>query len=242
MREPLLTTITLFGFTCSTGTSRNDSPSLSSATSGDNFMSEESALRARATLKLSSNSESAKRKATAAPSCHSPIAAAPATATVMSTFMSSAKRRMARMAFGKMNQPPLTIAAAKRGIVARSSWRRQRISSPTPVQIPEIKTEMSRGLCAVSLVSPASALATVALRPSAPIASINNSGVMLASCEIVALPASKFARTSRTPGSGLSARWMAATSSAQSIPAIVRVVSRSACALGFSTISDGPSA
>ena len=67
-------------------------------------MSACTAFLARARLKASSNSESAKRNVTAAPSENSPMAIAPATATVISTFISSASRRTARHAFGAMTQ------------------------------------------------------------------------------------------------------------------------------------------
>ena len=69
--------------------------------------------RVRASERDSSSPPSANRKTTVAPSLHCPIAAAPMTAIVMSTFMSSERACSddpARAAH--VIQPPATIASA----------------------------------------------------------------------------------------------------------------------------------
>jgi hypothetical protein len=70
MREPDFTATVAPTPTSATGTSRNSLPSLSSAVSGVSCISAFTAFRARARLNASSNSESANRKVTAAPSDH----------------------------------------------------------------------------------------------------------------------------------------------------------------------------
>ena len=70
------------------------------------------ARRARPTLHDSSSNENAKRKATVPASNHWPITIAPTTAMVISRFISARNRRKASQAFGAINQPPITTAAA----------------------------------------------------------------------------------------------------------------------------------
>ena len=68
--------------------------------------------RVRASERASSSPPSAKRKTTVAPSPHSPRAAAPLTAMVMSTFMSSVRAMSDAAALRQMSAPPVRIAAA----------------------------------------------------------------------------------------------------------------------------------
>ena len=80
---------------------------------GASSSSEATARLARVTLQVSSSSAKAKRKTTAAPSAASPMAHAPATATVMRTFMSNRNRRTEARAPGRTSAPPVNVPTAK---------------------------------------------------------------------------------------------------------------------------------
>ena len=89
------------------------------------------------------SSDNEKRKATAAPSACSPMATAPSTATVISTFMSSESERKERSAFGKTRQPPVTMAIRKAASGFQPSLNPSHCSSrPSAVAKPEMATRI----------------------------------------------------------------------------------------------------
>ena len=218
-RVPDFTAIISPTFISVTGTSTKLSPRFNIAVWGASSINDSIARRARCTLKASRSSERPNRKVTAAASDHWPIAAAPITATLMSRFMSGASRCAAAAAFGKMNHPPVRMAPTKSAMCSHSGPNSSQCTrSPVAKKRPEIPTEMSLRFCACASTGSFFSTSLAAFRPALAMARISSSGVTVSSCVIVVLPDRIFTRTSLTPGSGLSARLMRETSSAQSMP------------------------
>ena len=173
------------------------------------------ARRARPTLQDSRSSDSAKRKATVAPSACSPIATAPSTATVISTFMSRESERKERRAFGITSQPPVTIAARKAASGCQPSLNPNHCSSrPSPVAMPEVATRIVSAEGRLPRCFPSWTVTPLLL-----MAWAITERESFPSWKTVTFEATISACTPSTPGNGFNARSMAATSSEQSIPA-----------------------
>ena len=101
--SPARTTKRLPTDTDAAGTSCSDPSEFTKRTLlGARSSSADTAFRARPTLQLSSNSESANRKATVAASKYSPIVMAPSTAMIISRFMSGRRVFREYQALGRM--------------------------------------------------------------------------------------------------------------------------------------------
>ncbi len=112
MRSPGLTTKTVPTVTSAAEISRSPSAVLLRAVGGARSSSAEMARRARPTLQLSRVSDNANRKATVAPSNHSPMPMAPATAMTINRFMSGRSRFAANHALGSTKRTPKAMARA----------------------------------------------------------------------------------------------------------------------------------
>ena len=101
------------------------------------------ARRVRSSVATCSTVPRLKRKATSAASDHSPMAAAPIMASVMSTFMSTCRPRRLNTAARATYTPPLSMAAPKSHGAA--SGAAAVATKPATVSAPDTSVAMARG-------------------------------------------------------------------------------------------------
>ena len=113
------------------------------AVGGASFMRPLMARRVRSSVATCNTVPRLKRKATSAASDHSPMAAAPIMASVMSTFMSTCRPRRLNTAARATYTPPLSMAAPKSHGAA--SGAAAVATKPATVSAPDTRVAMARG-------------------------------------------------------------------------------------------------
>ena len=218
-RSPGRTRIISPGRTVATGTRASCPSRRTVASVGVTPSRRRTAWRARSRLYVSSNWAKANRKATVAASSHWPMAIAPTTATVISTFMSNRRARIARAALRAAIQPPAPSAAACSTRPSAGPLPSQPATNAAPRQTAEATVESSSG-SRHQTTARATRLVSAGVIPSARMASrIVSDPAAAGSHWMRSVRSSRFTCQDTTPGRERSRPSIARTSSWQSISA-----------------------